>query len=135
MAHEDLHDVVDVDRIEPKAVHIVEKWDEAATAQADSSKEYKVIYSLPIAVSQMWQAMFQKPDPMRSGFVHQVVFAFSEDEREVEATLRSEPSPELLLVLKNYAKRANDRWVPYKEKVLANRAEEERILNKLKGSA
>ncbi len=131
MSHEDLHDIVDIDKIELKTVHIVDQWDEAA-ADAGSDKKYKVIYALPIAVSQTWQAMFQKPDPTRSGAFHQISFEFSENGHMVEATLPSEPSPELLLVLKSYASRANARWAPYKEKTLSNRAEEERILKTLK---
>ena len=134
MAHEDLHDVVDISKIEPKAAHIVEQWDEAAAVRGDSPKQYKVIYALPIAVSKTWQAMFQKPDPTRSGAFHQISFEFSENGQVVEATLSGEPSPELLLVLKDYAKRANKRWTPYKEKILANRAEEQRILELLKES-
>jgi len=134
LAHEELHDIIDIDKIESKAVHIVVEWDEAAAVRADSPKQRKVTYDLPIAVSKTWQAMFQKPDPTRSGATHQVSFEFSDDGREVEATVKGEPSPELLLVLKDYAKRANKRWAPYKEKVLANRAEEKRILESLKES-
>ena len=136
MAHEELHEVVDIDKIEPKSVRIVEKWAEPTDGpETDSAKKpgkkFEVVYTLPIAVSRTWQAMFQKPDPTRSGVVHQVEFSFSGDGREVEATLRGEPSPELLFVLKSYAKRANDRWGPYKERVLNNRSEEERILKAL----
>ena len=134
MPREELHDVVDVDKIEPKSVRTVEKWDEP---EADSppqkpGKNFEVVYTLPIAVSRTWQAMFQKPDPTRSGVVHQVAFSFSDDGKEVEAALRGEPSPELLFVLKNYARRANERWDPYKERVVNNRSEEERILKALK---
>jgi len=133
LAREKIHDVVDMDKIEPESVQIVEKWDASGgEAKSDSPKTYKVVYSLPIAVSPTWQAMFQKPDPTRSGTVHQVGFTFSANGREVEAELRGEPSPELLLVLKSYAKRANKRWAPYREKVLDNKQEEERILNILK---
>ena len=132
MAHEYLHDVVDISKIESKAVHIVVEWDEAAAVRADSPKQRKVTYDLPIAVSKTWQAMFQKPDPTRSGATHQVSFEFSDDGREVAATVKGDPSPELLLVLKTYATRANKRWAPYKEKVLANRPEEQRIFKTLK---
>lgn len=129
MAQEELHGVVDVEKIEPKSVRIVEERDKATP---DSPKKYKVVYSLPIAVSHTWQAMFQKPDPIRSGAVHQLSFTFSDDGKEVEAALSSEPSSELLLVLKSYAKRANDLWAPYREKALKNRPEEEKILKTLK---
>jgi hypothetical protein len=136
MAREELHDVVDIDKIEPKSVRIVEKWDEpAGEPETDSpkkpGKKFGVTYTLPIAVSRTWQAMFQKPDPTRSGVVHQVEFSFSHDGKEVRATQRGEPSPELLLVLKSYAKRANDRWGPYKERRLNSRSEEEKILKAL----
>ena len=133
MSREELHDVVDVDKIEPKSVRIVENWDEPETGSPQRpGKNFEVTYTLPIAVSRTWQAMFQKPDPTRSGVVHQVAFRFSDDGKEVDATLRGEPSPELLFVLKNYARRANDRWGPYKERVVNNRSEEERILKALK---
>lgn len=138
MAREELHDVVDIDKIELKSVRIVEKWDEPAEEPETDSptkrpgKKFEVTYTLPIAVSRTWQAMFQKPDPTRSGVVHQVEFSFSDDGKEVEAALRGGPSPELLFVLKSYAKRANERWGPYKERVLKNRSEEERILKALK---
>jgi len=134
LTHEDLHDVVDIDKIEPKAVHSVVEWDEAAAVRGDSPKQCKVTYDLPIAVSKTWRAMFQKPDPTRSGATHQVSFEFSDDGREVAATVKGDPSPELLLVLKTYATHANKRWAPYKEKVLGNRAEEQRILESLKES-
>jgi hypothetical protein len=134
LSKEELHGIVDVDEIEPKSVHIVEEWGELAevSAKPGKLKKYKVVYSLPIAVSPTWQAMFQKPDPTRSGMVHQVSCKFSDDGREVEATVKGEPSPELLLVMKSYANRANSRWEPYKEKVLNNTAEEEIILKALK---
>ena len=133
MPHEELHDVVDVDKIEPKSVHIVDTWDEPETDLPQKpGKNFEVTYTLPIAVSRTWQAMFQKPDPTRSGVVHQVAFSFSDDGKEVEAALRGEPSPELLFVLKNYARRANERWGPYKERVASNHPEEERILKALK---
>jgi hypothetical protein len=130
---EELHDSVDVEQIKPKSVRIVEDWsDSSAEAKPASPKKYTVVYSLPIAVSPTWQAMFQKPDPTRSGVVHQVSCTFSADGTEIEATVKGEPSPELLLVLKSYANRANKRWGPYKEKVLQNRSEEDRILKALK---
>ncbi len=136
MAHEELHDVVDVDKIEPKSVHIVVDWGAHEAAEPDSSKKrggmYKITYTLPISISRAWQDMFQKPDPRRSGVVHQISFAFSDDGEEVEATVKGEPSPELLFVLKSYARRANERWGPYKEGVIKNRPEEERILKALK---
>jgi hypothetical protein len=134
MANEEFHEVVDVEKIEPKSVHIEEAGGGAfADAGLGPQKRYTVTYSLPIAVSQTWQKMFQMPDP-RSGVVHQVQFVFSEDGREVRATLENEPAPELLIVLKKYAERANDRWLSYREKAVANRPEEERILKKLKES-
>ena len=49
-----------------------------------------------------------------------------------ERERRGEPSPELLYVLRSYVKRANERWVPYRENVLKNRDEEQRILKALK---
>jgi hypothetical protein len=133
LSKEELHDIVDIEKIASKSVHIVEDWGELAdNTKPDSLKKYKVVYSLPIAVSSTWQAMFQKPDPTTSGVVHQVSCTFSGDGREVEATVKGEPSPELLLVMKSYANRANKRWEPYKEKVLNNSSEEDRILKALK---
>ena len=132
MATEELHDVVDIEKIEPKSVNIKVNWDEDSSRQQPGSKKtYTVTYSLPISVSSDWQAMFQKPDP-RSGVVHQVYFTFSEDGEEVTATLQTEPAPDLILVLKKYTERANERWRTYREKILANRDEEERILKLLK---
>jgi hypothetical protein len=113
-------------------VNIKVNWDEDSSGeQPGSKKTYAVTYTLPISVSSVWQEMFQKPDP-RSGVVHQVFFTFSEDGEKVTATLQTEPAPDLILVLKNYVKRANERWKNYREKVLANRPEEERILNLMK---
>ena len=133
MPKEELHGIVEVEEIEPKSVHIMEDWGEfAGEAKPDSVKKYKVVYSLPIAVSSTWQAMFQKPDPTRSGVVHQVSCEFSDDGREIEAIVRGEPSPELLLVMRSYANRANKRWGSYKENVLNNSTEENRILKALK---
>ena len=133
MSKEELHEIVEVDEIEPKSVQIMEDWGEfAGEAKPDSVKKYKVVYSLPIAVSPTWQTMFQKPDPTRSGVVHQVSCKFSDDGREIEATVKGKPSPELLLVMRSYANRANKRWGPYKEKILNNSAEEDRILKALK---
>jgi len=133
LTQEELHDVVDIEKIEPKSVHMVEEWDKTSSEEKPGAKrKYEVVYSFPIAVSRTWQAMFQKPDPTRSGLVHQISFTFSEDGREVEASLRGEPSPELLYVLRSYVKRANERWVPYRENVLKNRDEEQRILKALK---
>jgi hypothetical protein len=77
--------------------------------------------------------MFQKPD-MMSGVVHQVNFEFSEDGTEVSATLESEPAPELLLVLKKYAERANKRWETHKKSMVENLSKEESILKRLKDS-
>ena len=134
MANEDLHEVVDIEKIEPKSVHIEEKGGGASADEGSGSrKTYTVTYSLPIPVSKTWQDMFQMPDP-RSGVVHQVHFTFSEDGTEVYAALGNEPAPELMIVLRKYAERANARWKPYREKALAIRPEEERILKKLKES-
>jgi len=131
MANEDLHEVVDIEKIEPKSVRIREEG--GGGFEGESRKAYIVTYSLPIAVSKTWQEMFQRPDP-RSGVVHQVQFTFSDDGREVHAKLANEPAPELLVVLQKYAERANARWAPYRKNAVANRSEEERILNKLKES-
>ena len=76
--------------------------------------------------------MFQKPDEM-SGVVHQVSFEFSEDGAEVYATLPSEPSPELILVLKRYALRANKRWLEHMKAAESKPSEEARILKRLQG--
>ena len=94
---------------------------------------YVVTYGLPIAVSKVWQEMFQRPSTM-SGRVHQIAFRFNNDGTEVSAVLPNEPAPELMLVLQEYAKRANARWEPYRKKILANREEEARILKRLQES-
>jgi len=133
MAGEDYHDVVDLDRIEPESVDITDSWEEAeARGVVNPVRFYTVTYTLPIKVSKTWQYMFQRPDEM-SGVVHQVSFEFSEDGGEVFATLESEPAPELILVLKRYAERANKRWVEFKKAVAEKPSEEERLLRKLKG--
>lgn len=133
MAGEDYHDVVDLDRIEPESVDITDSWEEAeARGAVNPVRFYTVTYTLPIKVSKTWQYMFQRPDEM-SGVVHQVSFEFSEDGGEVFATLESEPAPELILVLKRYAERANKRWVEFRKAVAEKPSDEERILRKLKG--
>jgi hypothetical protein len=107
MAEEELHDIVDIDEVEPKSVYIRNNWeDESSPGSSASGKKYTITYRLPIKVSKTWQYMFQRPDP-RSGVVHQISFTFSENGKEVSTTLDSEPAPELLLVLKNYVDRAN----------------------------
>lgn len=117
MAKEELHDVVDIGKIEPVSVRINERWDTGpGSVRTGPPKTYTVTYRLPIAVSEEWQYMFQKPDPM-SGVVHQVAFDFSKDGTEVNATLDNEPAPELLLVLKEYAKRANRRWEEHRKTI------------------
>ena len=56
MADEDLHEVVDVEKIEPVSVHIEERGSGAlADAGLEPRKRYTVTYSLPIAVSPAWQ--------------------------------------------------------------------------------
>lgn len=133
MANEKLHDIVDPEQIEPKSVDITDSWEEAEARGKDTPiKFYTITYSLPIKVSKTWQYMFQKPDEM-SGVVHQVHFEFSEDGAEVYATLESEPSPELILVLKRYALRANKRWLEHMKAAEDRPSEEEKILRKLKG--
>ena len=133
MAGGELHDIVDIEKVVVKSVNIREKLeDESLWGRSAPDKAYVVTYSLPIAVSKEWQYMFQRPDP-RSGVVHTVSFAFSDDGKEISATLESEPAPELLLVLKKYAERANTRWQEYRETALQNVSEEERILKRLKG--
>ncbi len=110
MTKEELHDAVDIEMIEPESVRITENWEEAeAGAKPAPPRLYTVTYSLPIRVSKTWQYMFQRPDEM-SGVAHLVNFEFSEDARHVHTTLESEPSPELILVLRKYADRANKRW-------------------------
>ncbi len=110
MANEKLHDIVDPEQIEPKSVDITDSWEEAEARGKDTPvKFYTITYSLPIKVSKTWQYMFQRPDEM-SGVVHQVNFEFSEDGRHVHTTLESEPSTELIIVLRKYAERANKRW-------------------------
>jgi len=128
MAEEELHDIVDIDKVEPKSVHIRDNWEDDFS---QGKKKYTITYSLPIKVSKTWQYMFQRPDP-RSGVVHQISFTFSEDGKEVSTTLDNEPAPELLLVLKSYVDRANRRWQAYKEGAVENISEEERLLRKLK---
>lgn len=128
MAGEELHDIVNIDDVEPKSVHIRNNWEDESSP---GKKKYTITYSLPIKVSKTWQHMFQRPDP-RSGVVHQISFRFSEDGKEVSTTLDSEPAPELLLVLKNYVDRANKRWQEYKAAAVENVSEEERLLRKLK---
>lgn len=133
MANEKLHDIVDPEQIEPKSVDITDSWEEAEARGKDTPiKFYTITYSLPIKVSKTWQYMFQRPDEM-SGVVHQVHFEFSEDGTEVYATLESEPSPELILVLKRYALRANKRWLEHMKAAEDRPSEEEKILRKLKG--
>ena len=133
MAEEELHDIVDIEEVEPKSVHIRNNWeDESSPGSSASGRRYTITYSLPIKVSKTWQYMFQRPDP-RSGVVHQISFTFSEDGKEVSTTLDNEPAPELLLVLKNYVDRANRRWQAYKEGAVESVSEEERLLRKLKG--
>ena len=98
MTSEDLHDIVDIDKIEPKSVRIEEKWsEESAAEQPGSRKTYTVTYGLPIPVSETWQYMFQRPGPM-SGVVHRVDFEFSEDGTEVSTVVEREPGPELLII-------------------------------------
>ena len=130
----DFHDVVDIEKIEPKSVDITDSW-EAAEARGlpKAVRFYTVTYSLPVKVSKTWQYMFQRPDEM-SGVVHQVSFEFSEDGGEVFATLESEPAPELILVLKRYAQRANRRWEEFKSATAEKPSEEKRLLDKLKGT-
>lgn len=133
MANEELHDIVDIEKIEPVSVHISDSWEEAeARGQTTPVRFYTITYSLPIEVSKTWQYMFQKPDEM-SGVVHQVAFEFSEDGDEVYCTLESEPSPELILVLKRYALRANKRWLEHTKAMEDKPSEEERLLKKLRG--
>jgi hypothetical protein len=134
MATEELHDIVDIEKIEPASVDITDSREEAeARGRPTPVRLYTITYSLPIRVSKTWQYMFQKPDEM-SGVVHQVSFEFSEDGTEVFCTLESEPAPELILVLKRYALRANKRWLEHlKGAETAGPSEEERLLNKLKG--
>jgi len=132
MTSEELHDIVDIDKIEPKSVRIEEKWsEESAAEQPGSRKTYTVTYSLPIPVSETWQYMFQRPGPM-SGVVHRVDFEFSEDGTEVSTVVEREPGPELLRALKQYVKRANERWQGHKEAIAHEPSEEEKILRKLK---
>ncbi len=133
MANEELHDIVDPEQIEPKSVDITDSWEEADTrGKAAPTRFYTITYTLPIKVSKTWQYMFQKPDEM-SGVVHQVHFEFSKDGREVFTTLASEPSPELILVLKRYALRANKRWLDHLKAAESRPSEEARILERLKG--
>ena len=133
MAKEELHDIVDIEKIEPESVDISDSWEEAeARGKATPVRLYTITYSLPIRVSKTWQYMFQKPDEM-SGVVHQVAFEFSEDGTEVYCTLESEPSPELILVLRRYALRANKRWLEHLKAAENKPSEEERLLKKLKG--
>jgi hypothetical protein len=133
MANEELHDIVDIEKIEPVSVRISDSWEEAeARGQTIPVRLYTITYSLPIEVSKTWQYMFQKPDEM-SGVVHQVSFEFSEDGDEVCCTLESEPSPELILVLKRYALRANKRWLEHLKAIEDKPSEEERLLRKLRG--
>jgi len=130
MAREDIHDSVDVEKIEPKRVHIREIPDEAG---AGTRKSYTVIYSLPMKVSKTWQDMFQWPDPT-SGVVHQLRFEFSEDATEISITLKNEPPPEMILVLRRYAERANKWWELYREAMIKHPEDEKRILKKLRES-
>jgi len=133
MAKEELHDIVDTEKIEAVSVKISDSWEEAeARGKMTPVRLYTITYSLPIKVSKTWQYMFQKPDEM-SGVVHQISFEFSEDGGEVYCTLESEPSPELILVLKRYALRANKRWLEYLKAAENRPSEEERLLKKLKG--
>ena len=135
MSNEESHDIVNIDKIEPVAVHIEEE--QAGAGKADPQKTYTVTYRLPIPVSRTWQYMFQRPGP-RSGVVHQVDFSFSEDNQHVSTKLKSEPPPELILVLKKYVERANERWLRHKEAAAKGgtqpdiRTESERLLDKLK---
>ena len=128
MGEEEFHDIVDIEEVEPKSVHIRNNWEDESSL---GKKKYTITYSLPIKVSKTWQYMFQRPDP-RSGVVHQISFTFSEDGKEVSTTLDNEPAPELLLVLKNYVDRANRRWRVYKEAAVEDVSDEERLLRKLK---
>ena len=133
MANEELHDIIDIEKIEPVSVDISDSWEEAqARGKMLPARLYTITYSLPIKVSKTWQYMFQRPDEM-SGVVHQVAFEFSEDGCEVYCTLESEPSPELILVLKRYALRANKRWLEHLKAAEAKPSEEDRLLKKLKG--
>jgi hypothetical protein len=133
MEKEELHDIVDIEKIEPVSVDISDSWEEAeARGKMLPVRLYTITYSMPIKVSKTWQYMFQKPDEM-SGVVHQVAFEFSEDGGEVYCTLESEPSPELILVLQRYALRANKRWLEHLKAVEGMPSEEERLLKKLKG--
>ena len=131
MANEKLHDIVEIEKIEPKSVDITDSWEDAeAKGKATPTRLYTITYTLPITVSKTWQYMFQKPDQM-SGVVHQVSFEFSEDGTEVYATLESEPSPELILVLRRYALRANKRWLEHMKAAEGKPSEEARILKRL----
>jgi hypothetical protein len=138
MANEELHDIVDIEKIEPVSVDISDGWEEAeARGKTTPVRLYTITYSLPIRVSKTWQYMFQKPDEM-SGVVHQVAFEFSEDGDEAYCTLESEPSPELIFVLTRYALRANKRWLEHLKAAEGKPSEdkpseEERLLKKLKG--
>lgn len=135
MATEELHDIVDIEKIEPVSVDITDSWEDArARERPTPARLYTITYGLPIKVSKTWQYMFQRPDEM-SGTVHQVSFEFSEDGAEVYCTLESEPSPELILVLKRYAQRANNRWLEHLKAVEDKPSEEERLLKKLRGEA
>lgn len=138
MANEELHDIVEIEKIEPVSVDISDSWEEAkARGKTTPVRLYTITYSLPIKTSKTWQYMFQKPDEM-SGVVHQVTFGFSEDGDEVYCTLESEPAPELIFVLKRYALRANKRWLEHLKAAESKPSEdapseEERLLKKLKG--
>ncbi len=132
MAQEELHGPVDIHNIVPTSVRIDERWEDIARGRKPGSgRTYTVTYSLPIKVSKTWQYLFQIPDEM-SGVVHQVDFSFSKDGTEVLAVLPGEPAPELLLVLKRYAERANRRWEEAKQIITQNMAEEENLLKKLR---
>lgn len=132
MQREELHGPVDIQKIEPTSVRIEERWEDIARGrEPGSGRTYRVTYSLPIKVSKTWQYMFQIPDEM-SGVVHQVDFSFSKDGTEVLAVLPSEPAPELILVLKRYAERANRRWEQAKQIITQNMAEEQSLLKKLR---
>lgn len=132
MNKEEQHDIVDFEKIEPKSVQIEQKLTEGSGAgQSGMKKTYRVTYSLPIPVSETWQYMFQRPGPM-SGIMHRVDFEFSEDGTEVSTVVEREPGPELLRALKQYVKRANERWQGHKEAIAHEPSEEEKILRKLK---
>ena len=134
MTNEEQHDIVDVEKIEPKSVQIEHRLTEGPGAnQAGMKKAYRVTYSLPIPVSETWQYMFQRPGPM-SGIMHRVDFEFSEDGIEVSTLVEREPGPELLRALKQYVKRANERWLEHKEATAHGPTEEEKILRKLRES-